>query len=156
MSNPLLSLQTQTWSREDGYELSTDGSRIDFAVVSAFLSQDAYWSDGLSDDTLQRALDGSLVMGVYTADGAMAGFARLVTDCAVFAYLRDVFVLPAHRGRGLAGWMAGQIRAHPGLATVGTWMLATRDAHGVYEKAGYRPVPHPEWYMSVPKQQDTS
>lgn len=90
-------------------------------------------------------------MAVIAPEGTTTGFARLVTDYTVFAYLRDVFVLPDHRGRGLAGWLARAIRTHPGLAGVQTWMLATRDAHAVHERAGFRPVPHPECYMSVPK-----
>ncbi|MET1416605.1 GNAT family N-acetyltransferase [Roseibium sp. HPY-6] len=150
-SSPLSSLQVMSWSRKDGYTLSTDQDRIDLEVLADFLKNDAYWSNGLPEAVLKRALAGSLVMGVYTPDGRMVGFARLVTDCAVFAYLRDVFVLPMERGKGLAVWMARQIRDHPDLATISTWMLATKDAHQVYKKAGYRPVKHPEWYMTVPK-----
>jgi GNAT superfamily N-acetyltransferase len=148
--SPLHQLAPMTWKRPDGYELSTDRTRIDITAVHRFLSEDAYWSNGLSLVRLKKALDGSLVIGAYDGGGSIAGFGRVVTDCAVFAYLRDVFVLPEHRGVGLAGWMAAQIREHPGLASITTWMLATKDAHGVYEKAGYKPVPHPEWYMSIP------
>ncbi len=144
-------LALQTWTRPDGYSLSTDRARIDIDVVDRFLTDEAYWTDGLPRPVLERALAGSLPMGLYAPDGAMAGFARLVTDHAVFAYLRDVFVLPTHRGRGLAPWLALTIRSHPELATVTSWMLATRDAHAVYAKAGYAPVPHPEYYMTVPK-----
>lgn len=140
-----------SWTRADGYTLSTDRSRIDIDAVARFLAEQAYWSTGLPRPVLQRALDGSLPMGLYAPDGTMAGFARLVTDYAVFAYLRDVFVLPAHRGRGLAQWLALAIRSHPELATVTSWMLATRDAHAVYAKAGYAPATHPEYYMTVPK-----
>ncbi|AMY70443.1 GNAT family N-acetyltransferase [Frigidibacter mobilis] len=144
----------QTWTRADGYALSTDRSRINVDVVERFLAEEAYWTDGLPRPVLERALAGSLPMGIYAPDGAMAGFGRLVTDCAVFAYLRDVFVLPDHRGRGLAPWLALTIRSHPGLATVTSWMLATRDAHAVYARAGYAPVPHPEYYMTVPRRQE--
>lgn len=140
-----------SWARADGYTLSTDRSRIDIDAVERFLQHEAYWSAGLPRPVLERALAGSMPMGLYAPDGSMAGFARLVTDCAVFAYLRDVFVLPAHRGRGLAQWLALTIRSHPELATVTSWMLATRDAHGVYAKAGYAAAPHPEYYMTVPK-----
>lgn len=140
------------WRREDGYRLTTDRAAVDLDLVGRFLAEEAYWSRGMDRPRLERALAGSLPMAVLAPDGSMAGFARLVTDYAVFAYLRDVFVLPAHRGRGLAGWLAQVIRGHPELAGVSTWMLATRDAHAVYEKAGFRPVPHPEYYMSVPKE----
>lgn len=144
-------LSPVTWTRADGYSLCTDRARIDLDLVSRFLAQHAYWSSGLPRPVLERALDNSVPMGLYAPDGAMVGFGRLITDCVVFAYLRDVFVVPDHRGRGLSVWLAREIRNHPGLATVTTWMLATRDAHGVYAKAGFAPVPHPEYYMSVPK-----
>jgi len=147
-----IDMPSHSWTRADGYCLSTDRARLDLDVVERFLRDDAYWSAGLSRATLERALAGSLPMGLYAPDGSMAGFARLVTDYAVFAYLRDVFVLPAHRGRGLAGWLARGIRAHPELASVTSWLLATRDAHAVYARAGYAPVAHPEWYMNLPRQ----
>ena len=135
--------------QRDGYTLSTDRARLDVGAIHGFLANDSYWARNIDHAQLHRALSGSLPIGVYGPDGAMAAFARVVTDYAVFAYLRDVFTLPAHRGKGLATWIAIAIREHPELAGVSTWMLATRDAHAVYEKAGYRPVPHPEYYMSV-------
>lgn len=140
-----------TWTRADGYVLCTDRARIDLDLVAGFLADEAYWSKGLPRPVLQRALANSLPIGLYAPDGRMAGFARLVTDYAVFAYLRDVFVVPAHRGHGLSVWLAREIRTHPALVTVTTWMLATRDAHAVYARAGFVPVPHPEYYMSVPQ-----
>lgn len=140
-----------TWTRADGYSLSTDRSRLDLDRIERFLTEEAYWSKGLPRPLLERALANSLPFGLYAPEGAMVGFGRLVTDYATFAYLRDVFVLPDHRGRGLSVWLATQIRSHPELATVTTWMLATRDAHAVYAKAGFAPVPHPEYYMSLPK-----
>lgn len=138
-----------TWMRADGYSLSTDPARLDLGLIERFLTEQAYWTKGLTRSVLTCALSHSLPMGVYAPGGQMAGFARLVTDYAVFAYLRDVFVLPDHRGRGLAVWLATEIRTHPELATVSTWMLATRDAHTVYAKAGFAVVPHPEYYMSL-------
>lgn len=135
----------------DGYSLSTDRARLDIAVIHAFFRNESYWALNITLPQLDRALARSLVIGVYAPDGQMAAFARVVTDYAVFAYLRDVFTLPAHRGKGLATWLATAIRLHPEMQTVSTWMLATRDAHAVYERAGYKLVPHPEYYMSVPK-----
>lgn len=139
------------WVRPDGYRLTTDRAAIDLDLVGRFLAEEAYWSKGMTRADLERALAGSLPMAVLAPTGEMVGFARLVTDYTVFAYLRDVFTLRAHRGRGLAAWLAETIRSHPELASVRSWMLATRDAHSIYERAGYRRVPHPEYYMSVPK-----
>lgn len=138
------------------YVLSTDPHRLDVAAIHAFLAGDSYWAQGLTRERLERALDHSLVIGIYAPDGSLAAFGRVVTDYAMFAYLRDVFTQPAHRGRGLASWLASEIRNHPELAAVTTWMLATRDAHAVYEKAGYRAAPHPENYMTVPKPGETT
>ncbi|MGG6895017.1 MULTISPECIES: GNAT family N-acetyltransferase [Rhizobium] len=138
-------------AHRNGYILSTDPALIDIGIVHGFLANDSYWAKDLKLSTLRRALDHSLVIGMYAAGGAMVGFGRLVTDYAIFAYLRDVFILPDHRGQGLASWLAQEIRNHPELATVESWMLATQDAHAVYEKAGYRPAPRPGNYMTVPK-----
>lgn len=144
-----IALPPMDWVR-DGYRLTTDRARIDVDAVHAFLAEESYWARGMARDRLERALAGSMPMAILAPDGSLAGFARLVTDYAVFAYLRDVFVCPAHRGRGLAVWLATVIRTHPDLAGIGTWMLATADAHAVYARAGYRTDPHPERYMRVP------
>lgn len=132
-----------------GYTLSSERSRLDLGAIHRFLREDSYWAKGLDLNRLERALAASLPFGVYAPDGSLAAFARVVTDFALFAYLRDVFTLPAHRGRGLASWLARDIRDHPELAGITSWMLATRDAHAVYEKAGFRRAPEPENYMKL-------
>jgi GNAT superfamily N-acetyltransferase len=142
--------EPQQWYR-DGYVISTDPSRLDLEAVLHFLSTESYWGKTMTMPRLSRALDNSMPIGIYAPNGSLAGFARVVTDYAVFAYLRDVFVLTEHRGRGLATWLATVIREHPELTGITSWMLATRDAHGVYERAGFRRAPHPEWYMTIPK-----
>lgn len=134
-----------------GYTLTTDRRRVDLAKVHRFLAEEAYWARGVARDVLARAIEGSLPISIFAPDGDLAAFGRIITDDAMFAYLRDVFCLPEHRGKGLATWMALEIRNHPALRTVTTWMLSTRDAHAVYEKAGYRPHPHPEYLMRLPK-----
>lgn len=138
-------------AQHGAYTLSTDPARLDVAAIHDFLTNDSYWAKGLTLDRLKRALEHSLVIGIYADDGSLAAFGRVVTDYAMLAYLRDVFTLPAHRGKGLASFLAREIRNHPDLSEVTTWMLATKDAHSVYEKAGYRRSPDPEKYMSVPR-----
>jgi GNAT superfamily N-acetyltransferase len=97
---------------------------------------------------VERAIAGSLNFGIY--DGAeQVGFARVATDYATFGYVMDVFVLPGHRGKGLSVWLMQTILAHPRLQGFRMWRLATRDAHGVYEKVGFRRVAHPENLMEV-------
>jgi len=138
-------------TREDGYCISDARQMLDIEFIHRYLADEAYWSAGLPRQTLERALSGSLPFGIYDGDGVQVGFARVVTDGAIFAYLRDVFVVEAHRGRGLATWLARVMQTHPALADVRSWLLATRDAHEVYRRAGFESVPHPEWYMRIRK-----
>jgi GNAT superfamily N-acetyltransferase len=134
-----------TWER-DGFTVSTDRARLDRDAIYRFLVADSYWAKGIDRAILERGIAGSLPFGLYAPDGAQAGFGRVITDGAGFAYLRDMFVLPAHRGHGLGLFLAECVCAHPDLATVHNWMLATDDAHGLYAKLGFVAV-QPGRYM---------
>jgi GNAT superfamily N-acetyltransferase len=96
---------------------------------------------------VRRAIDGSLAFGVYATAAGQVGFARVVTDGATFAYLADVFVVPAERGRGLGKWLMSVIVAHPDLQDLRRWLLATRDAHALYAGFGFTPLKVPERFM---------
>ena len=135
------------WHR-DPYTLSTDRNRIDTDRVFRFLAEESYWARDVTKDFVARSIAGSLALGIYCG-GAQVGFARVVTDYTRLAYLMDVFIDKAHRGRGLGTWLAQTIRTHPDLTTVTRWLLTTVDAHGVYERAGFLPVAHPEWLLEV-------
>ena len=126
------------WRRGD-YAISTDRSRLDLDVIHRFLSEDAYWSPGVSRDVVERSIRNSLCFGLYDDEGQV-GFARVVTDCAAFAYLADVFVLPDHRGRGLGKWLVETVLEHPDLQGLRRFFLGTADAHSLYERYGFRPV----------------
>lgn len=129
------------------YTLSTDTTRLDLAAMHAFLST-TYWSPGLPLAVLQRAVAGSQCIGLY--HGAdQVGFARVITDRATFAYLADVYVLPAHRGQGLSKWMVGALLTLPDLQGLRRCMLATRDAHGLYAQFGFKPLAAPDRFMEV-------
>ena len=128
------------WER-DGYVISTDRSRLDRDAVWRFL-QTAYWSPGIARVTVERNIENALVFGLYAPDGGQAGFARFVTDTGSFAWLADVFVLPAHRGRGLGVWLVGTAVSHPAVARLRI-LLGTRDAHGLYERFGFHVVDPP-------------
>jgi GNAT superfamily N-acetyltransferase len=120
-----------------GYELSADPARLDIAAIHAYLTR-SYWSPGIPRETVERAARHSLCFGIYeVASGAQVGFTRVVTDHATFAYLCDVYVLEAHRGRGLSKWMMREVMSHPALAGARRAMLATRDAHGLYRQFGF-------------------
>jgi GNAT superfamily N-acetyltransferase len=133
----------QSWRRGD-FEISTDPARLDLPTVHRFLSTEAYWSPGVTLDVVRRSIDGSIVFGVYrTTDrpDEQAGYARVVSDKATFAWLCDVFILPAFRGDGLGKWLMECVIAHPELQGLRRFMLATRDAHGLYAQYGFTPVP---------------
>jgi len=123
-----------------GYEISSDSARLDIDAIHAYLTR-SYWSPGIPRDIVARAAANSLCFGVYeSVTGAQVGFARVVTDHATFAYLCDVYVLEAHRGRGLSKWMMRECLAHPALTGARRAMLATRDAHGLYRQFGFADV----------------
>ena len=134
-------------SRVNTYDISSDPARLDLDAIHAFLSQ-SYWSPGVPKDVVARAIANSVCCGVYR-DGAQVGFARMVTDRATFAYLSDVYVLEAHRGLGLSRRLVGQLLAHPELQGLRRVMLATRDAHGLYEKLGFKPLAAPARFMEI-------
>lgn len=123
-----------------GYEISDDRGRLDLEVVYRYLSQEAYWARGRPRDVFERSVAGSLCLGAYEPGGTMAGFARVVTDGATFGWLCDLFVLPEHRGRGVAGMLVRAVHSHPAMATVSRIMLATADAHELYRRHGYEAV----------------
>jgi GNAT superfamily N-acetyltransferase len=130
----------------NGYEISTDRDRLDLDYIHAFLTT-SYWSPGVPRDTVAKAIAGSLNFGLYAADGAQAGFARVVSDYATFGYLADVFVDPDHQGRGLGVWLVETVLAHPDLQGLRRFLLATADAHSLYARFGFAPLDAPERYM---------
>ena len=133
-----------TW-RWEGYVISTDPARLDLEFVVAQLSG-AYWAHGRSRTTIERSIRHSIPFGVFAGDGQV-GFARVVSDRATFAWVCDVIIAPAARGRGLGTWLLRCIDAHPELQDLRRWLLATRDAHGLYRKVGYAPLPEPDRWM---------
>jgi len=136
----------QTWRRDDGFEISTDPARVDLDLTHRFLSRDSYWATGLPSDVLERSIKGSVVFGIYRGS-KQVGFARVVTDKATFGWIGDVFVVPEVRGRRLGKWLMECIIGHPELQGFRRWMLATRDAHGLYEKFGFTPLHSPDRFM---------
>ncbi|MFH8222475.1 GNAT family N-acetyltransferase [Streptomyces sp. NPDC018057] len=134
----------------DGYEISTDPARIDAARVHHWLSTDAYWALGRPRAAQDRAIGGSLNFGVFdTARGEQVGYARVVTDQTTFAWLCDVYIDPAVRGKGLGSALVAAVREHLRPLGVRRIVLATDDAHGVYEKLGFRPLERPGQWMAL-------
>ena len=131
--------------RRDGYLISTDKRLLDVAVIHGFLAG-SYWAAGIPLEIVKRSIDRSLAFGLYEGD-RQVGFARVITDYATFAYLADVFILEEYRGRGLGSWLIEAVMSHPELQGLRRWMLVTRDAHGLYRKAGFADLKKPESIM---------
>jgi GNAT superfamily N-acetyltransferase len=141
------------WQEDSGYIVSTDRSRLDLDLIHAFLIE-AYWSRGVPRLLVERSIANSLPFGLYTPSGQQAGFARAVTDYAVFAYIGDVFVTEPHRGRGLGKFLIACVLAHPELKGLRRWALATDDAHGLYRRFGFGPPAKPEVHMFIERSAD--
>ena len=132
------------WHR-DGFAISTDPARLDLDGIYAYLSN-SYWARGIPRDVFERSVRHALCFGIYE-DAHQVGFARVVTDFATVAYVGDVFVLEAWRGRGLSRWLMEVMMSHPELQGFRRWILLTRDAHGLYTKFGFTPLGAPDRWM---------
>src|ERR1044072_9043977 len=113
------------WRRGE-YSISTEQSRRDLDALHRFLSEEPDWSPGVAREIVERSIENSLCFGLYQ-DGQQVGFARVVTDKTTFAWLADVFVLSAHRGRGLGVWLVETVLAHPDLQGLRRFFLGTAD-----------------------------
>ncbi len=131
--------------RRDRYLVTTDRTNLDLRVIHGFL-RGSYWAAGIPFEVVERSIRNSLAFGLFY-DEEQVGFARVVTDRATFAYLADVFVLEGHRGRGLSRWLMEVVLSHPELQGLRRWMLATADAHGLYERYGFAALKTPEIFM---------
>jgi GNAT superfamily N-acetyltransferase len=132
------------WSR-DGYTISTDPRRLDLDVIHGFLAR-SYWAEEIPRDVMERSIAHSLPFGLY--EGAeQVGFARVLTDWAVFAVLMDLFVLERCRGRGLGVWLVEVATSLPELDGLRGFLLRTADAHGLYRRFGFAEPSRPDLLM---------
>ena len=136
---------TGVW-RRDGFTISTHPDRIDRDLTVSFLAA-SYWARGIPRELLLRSIDNALVFGLYDTDGGQVGFARVVTDYARFAWLSDVFVLDAYRGRGLGKWLIEVVTTFPPIRDLRMFLLATADAHALYERFGFAVPDEPGQFM---------
>jgi GNAT superfamily N-acetyltransferase len=125
--------------------VSTDKSKLNVPFIQNFL-KDIYWAAGRTIEEVQATIDASFCFGIYL-DGKQIGFARVVTDYVVFAYLMDVFIDEKYRGKGYSSVLINAMMTEPELKHVKIWRLATSDAHFLYEKFGFKPLAHPEKMM---------
>ena len=129
------------------YLISTDQEKLNIPLIHGFLSVHSYWAKGIPLETVQRSIRHSMCFGLYRNEEQI-GFARVISDRATYAYLGDVFVLPEERGKGMSKWLIQVIVEHPELQGLRRFVLATRDAHGLYAQFGFAPYAQPENIMN--------
>jgi GNAT superfamily N-acetyltransferase len=133
------------WQRDE-YWISTARDRLNIQMIHDYLSQSSYWAKGRSIERVKRSIENSLSFGVYFKE-QQVGFARVVTDYATFAWLADVFILEEYRGRGLSKWLIEIIVGLPELHGMRRFLLATRDAHGLYSRYGFNNLQDPARWL---------
>lgn len=129
------------------FAISTDRSRLDISFIHHYLSEESYWAKGRSIEIVQKTIANSLCFGAYE-NGSQIAFARVITDYAVFGYLADVFVDPAHRGRGVSKRLIEAILGNPQVEDLQLIMLRTEDAHGLYAQFGFAALQSPSLVMA--------
>jgi N-acetylglutamate synthase-like GNAT family acetyltransferase len=134
-------------ARREGFTISTDPARLDIDAVCDFLTR-AYWANTRPRERTERAIQNSLVFGVYEGERQI-GLARVVTDYSIFAYLCDVFIHEDYRAHGLGKWLIQTILDHPDLKDMRRWVLVTNDAHGLYKQFGFTSIEDPEHWMQM-------
>jgi len=128
------------------FYISTDKAKLDVGLIHHYLSVESYWAKGRSIDVVRRSIENSICFGVYKGNDQV-GFARVVSDHSVFAWILDVFVLENYRKHGLSKLLMEAIMDHPPLQNLQRWGLTTEDAHGLYEKYGFIRIERPELFM---------
>lgn len=134
-------------TQKGNFTISTDPSRLDVDAIADMLTR-AYWAQGRPRERTERALANSLVFGVYEGDKQI-GLARIISDYSIFAYLCDVFIHEDYRAHGLGKWLMQTVISHPDLQGLRRWVLATHDAHGLYEQYGFTPLENPHNWMEI-------
>ena len=128
------------------YSISTDKSKLNVNAIHNYLCNESYWAKGRSLENVIKSIENSICFGLYDSKDNNIGFARVVTDHVVFAYLMDLFIFEEHRGNGLGDKLIKHIVEEPKLQ-VRLWFLATKSAHGLYKKYGFSGLDNPDRYM---------
>lgn len=129
------------------FHVSTDKAKLDIDLVVEFLNNKSYWAKTRNKTTIEKSIMNSLCFGVFDQENRQVGFARVITDFAVFAWILDVFILQGYQGRGLGKLLIQEIMAHHDLNGIWRWGLGTNDAHGLYEKFGFKSLSNPNDMM---------
>lgn len=130
------------------YLFSTDKKKLEINYIHQYLSVESYWAKNIPVEIVKKAIEGSLCFGVYFKD-KQVGFARVITDYATFGYLADVFIDKDYRGKGLSKELMEFIMEHHSVKLFRSMLLATLDAHKLYEQFGFKSLKEPGRYMSI-------
>jgi GNAT superfamily N-acetyltransferase len=128
------------------FSISTEKSKLNVEAIHDYLSNRSYWAKGRSLESVKKSIDNSMCFGLYDSEDKLLGFARVVSDSVVFAYLMDLFIFEEYQGNGLGKMLVKHIVEHPDLQ-VRLWFLATATAHGLYEKFGFSGLSDPDRFM---------
>ncbi len=134
---------------KESFLVSTDRTKLNVDMIHTYLSSEAYWSRGRSRAVVEKSIANALCFGMYHSSGQQVGFARVVTDYAVFAWLMDVFIIEGYRRRGLSKQLITNVLSHPDLQNLQRWGLLTADAHTLYQQYGFTPIASPKWFMEL-------
>jgi GNAT superfamily N-acetyltransferase len=133
------------------YRIKSGFKSMDFGKVTEMLSK-TYWSPGIKEPEVREgARNSTLEIGAFDHNGDQIGYARVISDKIRFAYILDVIVDENYRKQGIGQSLVRFLLHHPDLEMVYQWMLITKDAHGVYQKEGFKPLAHPEYWMEIRK-----
>jgi GNAT superfamily N-acetyltransferase len=135
---------------QNEFIISTDKSKLDVDIIHNYLCNESYWAKNIPVEIVKKSIDGSCCFGLFVKENLILkqiGFARVISDCATFGYLADVFIIEAYRGKGLSKWLMETIMNCPDLQGLRRWLLATKDAHSLYKKFGFLALDKPERIM---------
>lgn len=136
------------YERKQGrFELTTDKNRMQLDVIYRFL-QKSYWANKRSLEAIKKSIEYSLPFGIFDGDKQI-GFARVISDYSTFAWIADVYIDEEYRGQGLSKWLMESMLAHPELQDLRRWVLATKDAHSLYNQFGFKQLNKPERWMEI-------
>jgi N-acetylglutamate synthase-like GNAT family acetyltransferase len=129
------------------FYISTDKKHLNIDLIVDFLQHKSYWAKTRSRETIEKSIRHSLCFGLFNSEKNQVGFARVISDFAVFAWVLDVFILKDYRGKGLGKLLLQEITAHPDLQGLKRWGLATKDAHALYQQFGFSALANPDILM---------
>ena len=134
---------------KNGFEITTNPDKIDLIKLHTYLAKESYWAQNIPFEILKKSVENSLNFSLLDSKEIFVGFARLITDKATFAYLADVYIDTAYRGKALGKWLIETIMKHPEVQGLRTWFLFTKDAHGLYRQYGWKELTNPELAMTI-------